>query len=191
MTDAAPRFRQLTLDELDPAQRRVADEIVKFAGGIGGPFNLLLRSADLADLCFKLGSYVLFQTVLPRALVEMAILMRARWSGSELEWWAHRRSALAAGLSPVIADALQLGRRPDALSEDEAAVYDFCVDLLKHDKVADSALEAMRSRFGERGVADLTAIVGFYGLAAMILKVAEVGAPDGTVQLLPVIDLFA
>ncbi len=181
MTDTkTPRFRQLTLEELDAAQRRIADEIVEYAGGIGGPFNLLLRSAELTDLCFRMGSYLLFSTVLPRPLVEMAILIRARWSNADLEWWAHRRMALEAGLPAAIVEALEAGRRPDAMSEDEAAVYALSVELLKHDRVADATVELVKARFGERGVADITGIVGFYGMVSLILKAADVGAPDGS-----------
>ena len=40
-------------------------------------------------------------------LVELAVLIQARMSGSQLEWHAHRRAALESGLADEICDALR------------------------------------------------------------------------------------
>jgi hypothetical protein len=45
------RFKPLTYDRLTPAQKAMADHLL--AGerrGMGGPFNVLLRSPELGDL---------------------------------------------------------------------------------------------------------------------------------------------
>lgn len=189
--DRAPRFAQLRMEELDEAGRRVADEVVKFAGGIGGPFNVMLRSAELADLCFRLGSYVLFGTKLPRRLVELAVLIGARVSGSQLEFWAHRRRALAEGLPDSVIDALAAGRRPEGLDEDEAALFDYCVALAKKGPLDDAVFARARDRFGERGAVDLAAVVGFYGLVTMFLKAGNVYPPaEVPLPLVPMRDPF-
>ena len=62
-----PRFPQLTPEQLNPDQQRVAAEILKVSsGGLGGPYNFLLRSPVLADRVLKLADYLRFNTSVPR-----------------------------------------------------------------------------------------------------------------------------
>jgi 4-carboxymuconolactone decarboxylase len=121
----------------------------------------------------------------------MAVLIAARVSGSQLEWYAHRRAAGEAGLSDAVCDALQAGRRPQAMSEDEAALFDLCTELLRSPEVSDSTFGRAVRSFGERGVVELCYLVGFYGMISLVLKVAEVHAPDGSTPLATVSDPFA
>jgi 4-carboxymuconolactone decarboxylase len=175
-----PRFPQLAPEQLDPEQQRVAAEILKVSsGGLGGPYNFLLRSPVLADRVLKLADYLRFNTSVPRRLNEMAILIQARLWTAQYEWWAHHPLALKAGLAPAIAEALKAGRRPEGMQPDEAAVYDFCVGLSKRQHVSDTTFARARTLLGEQQVVDLVALTGFYAQVSMILNVAEAGIPGG------------
>ena len=175
-----PRFPQLAPAQLDAEQQRVAAEILKVSsGGLGGPYNFLLRSPVLADRVLKLADYLRFNTSVPRRLNEMAILIQARLWTAQYEWWAHHPLALKAGLAPAIAEALKAGRRPEGMQPDEAAVYDFCVELSKRQAVSDATFERARTLLGEQQVVDLVALTGFYAQVSMILIVAEAGIPGG------------
>jgi 4-carboxymuconolactone decarboxylase len=187
---AARRFPQLAIADLDQAQRRAIEPVLAFAGGISGPFNATLRSAELTEKSFALGEHLLFGTTLPRRLVEMAVLIRARFSFSQLEWVAHERRALEETLSPQICAALREGRRPEAMADDEAALYDFSIEMLKAPSVSDATFARAKARFGERGVVELAYLIGFYGMISLVLKVAEVGAPGGSTPLSPMADPF-
>jgi 4-carboxymuconolactone decarboxylase len=184
------RFPQLEPEDLDEDQRRVIEPILRYAGSIGGPFNASLRSPRLTELQFALGSHLLFETGLDRRLTEMAILIGARVSGSQFEWAAHERRGREEGLEPEIIEALRDGRRPEALGEDEAALYDLCVELLTRPAVADATFERAKARFGERGTVEIAHLVGFYGMVALILKLADV-LPDEGAPLAPVEAPFA
>ncbi len=185
MSDVSNRFPQLRVEELDEEQRRAIAPVLQYAGGIRGPFNATLRSPRLTETSFALGTYLLFETVLPRQLTEMAILVAARVSGSRFEWWAHHRRALEEGLDPAICDALRDGRRPDAMSADEAALFDFAVEVLTRPAVGDETFARARDAFGERGVVDLTYLLGFYGMISLVLKVAEEEPPRDGAPLEP------
>ena len=175
-----PRFPQLAPAQLDAEQQRVAAEILKVSsGGLGGPYNFLLRSPVLADRVLKLADYLRFNTSVPRRLNEMAILIQARLWTAQYEWWAHHPLALKAGLAPAIAEALKVGRRPVGMQPDEAAVYDFCVELSKRQAVSDATFARARTLLGEQQVVDLVALTGFYAQVSMILNVAEAGIPGG------------
>jgi len=50
---------------------------------------------------------------------------------------AHATAAERAGLSQPIIAAVADGRRPDRMAEDEAIVYDFCIEVLHNQSVSD------------------------------------------------------
>lgn len=174
------RFKPLSLDQMTPDQKRVADGIVSGPrGGMRGPFNALLRSPELADRAQKLGEYVRFNTSIPPKLNELAILLTARRWTAQYEWYAHSRLAAKAGLDPQVVAAIAEGRRPDSMQADEAAVYDFCKDILDTGEASDSKFNAVVEKFGERGAIDLIGAMGYYSLVSMVLNVDRVPIPDG------------
>src|SRR5262249_12034304 len=128
------RFKPLSQHDMTLDQQRVAQAVASGPrGGLRGPFHALLRSPELADRVRHLGDYVRFESTVPAALRELAILLVARFWSAHYEWNAHRRHAAAAGLDPSIADAIEMGKRPAKLTADEALVYDLVAELL-HDK---------------------------------------------------------
>ena len=181
-----PRFKPLAADEMTDAQRKVYGEIAGGPrGGVRGPFNALLRSPDLADRAQKMGEYIRFNSSLPARLNEFAILITARYWGSQYEWYAHHPLALKAGLSPAVAADLAQSRRPEGMKDDEAAVYDFCKELHEKKSVSDAAYKAALDRFGERGVVDLIGVSGYYTLVSMVLNVDRHPLPGGAPAPLP------
>ena len=72
------RFPQLAVEDLDDEQQRAIAPILEYTGSISGPFNATLRSARLTETSFTLGTYLLFETGIPRRLTEIAILIGAR-----------------------------------------------------------------------------------------------------------------
>jgi 4-carboxymuconolactone decarboxylase len=181
------RFRPLTYEEMTPAQKAMTDRIL--AGerrSMGGPFNVLLRSPEMGDLAQQLGAYVRFRSSLPRRLNELAILITARHWTAQFEWYAHKRAALEAGLSPAIVEAIASGSRPPSMQRDEEVVYNFCAELLDTKQVSDATFRAAIDAVGERGVVDLIGASGYYGLVSMLLNVDRYPLPQGvTPELKP------
>jgi 4-carboxymuconolactone decarboxylase len=178
------RFKQLAEGEMSEAQGKVYREIAGGPrGGVRGPFNALLRSPELAQRAQKLGEYLRFESSLPPRLNELAILVTARHWTSQYEWYAHAQLAAKAGLEASIIGALQAGKRPAAMKEDEAAIYDFCSELHAKKTVSDAAFKAVLDRFGERGIVDLIGVSGYYTLVSMVLNVERVPIPDGAQPL--------
>lgn len=175
------RFPPITPDSMTEEQRRVADAIQSGPRGAGlrGPFNALLRSPDLCDLVQRVGAYVRFASSIPAPLNELAICMAGRKWSAQYEFYAHRRLAIDAGLSPAITDAIAAGRRPDGMSDDETTVYDFANELLSTGQVSETNFNRAQERFNERGVMDLVGAIGYYTLVSMVLNVAQVPLPPG------------
>jgi 4-carboxymuconolactone decarboxylase len=173
------RFKPLTYDEMTPAQKTLIEHVLASPrGGVEGPFNVLLRSPEMGDLGQQFGASR-FSTAVPRRLWELAILVTARHWTAQFEWVAHHRSALQAGLSPAICDAIAEGRRPTAMKPDEEAVYNFSSELLATKQVGDATFKAAKDALGERGVVDLIGVMGWYGTVSMLLNVDRYPLPDG------------
>jgi 4-carboxymuconolactone decarboxylase len=126
-----------------------------------------------------LGAQVRFHSSLPRKLNEFAIIITARYWTAQYEWYAHKRAALEAGLSPAIVEAIAAGKRPTSMQADEETIYTFSDELLKTKQVSDAAFQAAVTAFGERGVVDLIGVIGYYQLVSAILNVDRYPLPEG------------
>ena len=174
------RFRPLTWQEMSPPQQVMVNELLAGKRGtLNGPFNVFLRSPEVGNLAQRLGEQVRFRSSLAPRLNEMAILMTARWWSSQYEWHAHQPLALAAGLSSDVVEALQTGTRPANMAADETVVYDFSTELRDRRRVSDKTFAAAVKAFGEQGVMDLIAVMGYYDIVSMTLNVDGYPLPDG------------
>jgi 4-carboxymuconolactone decarboxylase len=178
---AGNRFRPLTWETMTPEQRTMVEHLLAGPrGGLGGPFNVLLRSPEMGDLAQEFGASMRFLTSIPAKLREMAIILTARHWTSQYEWQAHRRAAAQAGLSESIIQAIAAGRRPDALDAAETVVYNFTTELLNTKQVSDSTFAAAKNLMGERGIVDVIGLMGWYQMVSMLLNVDQYPLPDGT-----------
>jgi len=166
------RFKPLTYDQLTPEQKTLVEHLYAGErGGMNGPFNVLLRSPEVGDQAQKLGAQLRFHSSLNARQRELAIIMTARAWTAQYEWTAHSRLALQAGINKAAVDAIATGKRPTGLQPDEQVVYNFCDELLKTHQVSDAAFHAAVEKLGERGVVDMTALVGYYHLVSMLLNI--------------------
>ncbi len=176
----APRFPQLTFDQLVVYQRPLGEQILGVSSvGLGGPYNPLLRSPVLGQRIFDLLHYLRWNTSVPLRLNEFAILIVARQWRSQVEWFAHAPIAIKAGLAPAIVADLKARRRPDNMQPDEAVVYDFVTELTTARDVSDATFARAKALLGEQQVVDLTAVAGTYIGIAMLLAMARQDVPPG------------
>ena len=172
------RMPEMTLDQMTPAQRSIAEAIMNGPRGrMSGPFNTWLRSPVLADRLQKVGEYVRFNTSLDKRVNEMAILMTAQAWGAQYEWYAHAPLAIKAGLAPEVVKAIGAGRKPENMKDDEAIVWEFSTQLRRDHGVDDAIYARALEKFGEQGIVDLIAVNGYYDVVSMTLNVAHVRAP--------------
>ena len=179
-TGKEPRFPQLSMDELNEAQKPLGEKIMKISSvGIGGPYNTLLRSPVLGQRLFDLFHYLRWETSVPIKLNELAIIVIARQWRSQVEWFAHAPLAAKAGLKAEIIAELKEGKRPSGMAEDEAVVYDFVTELTTTQKVSDETFARAKKVFNDQQIVDLTAVAGNYVMVAMMLAMAEQTVPPG------------
>ena len=139
-----------------------------------------MRVPDHVVPALQIRLHYLNKSVLGPRLTEFAILIGARRWTNNWEWNAHAPAATTAGLKPEIVAALAEGRRPEAMAEDEAIVFDFCTELQDNQSVSDPTYARAVARFGEPGVVEIAAIQGYYTYLAMVMNAARVGVQPNT-----------
>jgi 4-carboxymuconolactone decarboxylase len=184
------RFAPLKAEELNPAQKAWADMIAappRNAKFNNPPYRAYIRNPDLAPRLTAMSEYLRWNTSLPPRLSELAILINARHWTTQYEWFAHYPLAIKGGLDPKVASDIALGKRPDTMKDDEAALYDLVIALYRDKKVSDPVYKAALDKFGERGIMDIIGIIGYYDVTSMTLITMQAGAPNDSVPPLPVL----
>jgi 4-carboxymuconolactone decarboxylase len=183
-----PRFPQLKLEDTSGAQRVLAERMLKETrAGLGGPWNVMLRSPGMAEGMISLYNHFRWKTALPQRLVELGILITAREWSVPYEWFIHYPLAVSQGVSPAVLADLRVGKRPAGMKADEQILYHYAIELLRNHVVSDATFQKAKAQLGEEQVVDLTALVGSYIAIGALLNVGEVKgtATDGP-EFLPI-----
>lgn len=147
--------------------------------GMGGPFAAWLLSPGLADPAQQLGAFLRFESELPAKLRELAILVTARATTAQYEWFAHRPLAEQAGLASAIIEAIRARTLPRFTDADEALTYDVATALNSTRTLDDALYGRALARFGARGMVEFVGLIGYYTMVAMTLNVFDAEVPDG------------
>ena len=174
------RYRELTPSEMNPAQKRVVDQIVAGKRGrFGGPFQLLIRAPEICGLASDLGEHLRWGTSLPDRLSELAIITTARFWRAQYEWYAHAPLAEKAGVPKAAIEAIRTGGAPVFAAQDEALVHRLCSEIFRTQRLSDASFNEAVAALGEAGLVEVIAIIGYYTLIGNTLNVFQVALPDG------------
>ncbi len=176
------RVPTLSYEQLSPEQKVVWDDIVAGPRGkMHGPFFAWLHSPELLSRGQALGLYARYQSSLPPRLSELCILVTSsHWKASG-EWVDHCHIAISQGVDADALEALRKGQPAKFKPDDEQVVYAISQELFKTQKVSDATYKRAIEVLGQRGVLDVIAVLGYYGLIAMTLKTfmfPPEGVPD-------------
>lgn len=178
---AQDRLPPIPAEKMTDAQKKAAAEFAAARNSPPtGPFAVMLRIPELMDLTFKWRQHVQQRSAFDQRLTELVILATARHWSQQYEWNAHHPLAIKAGLKPEIITAIAEGRRPDRMADDEAALYDLVIELLRHHAVSDPTYGRALAMFGEAGIVEATSLSGYYAMLAMVMNTARTSLPAGT-----------
>ena len=177
------RITPPTLEQMTAEQRAVHDAAVAGKRGRMPPPALAwIHSPELAMRTQHLGEFIRYDTIFGPALVEIAILVTARYWRSHYEWWAHRRLAETAGLDAAIINAIRDGKPLPKADEKTQVIHDYAKTLHETKQVPLPLHNRMLAAWGPRGIAEIIGTCGYYTLVSMTLNGFEVGLPDGAVS---------
>lgn len=182
--DERRRFGEMSIDDMNAAQRAVNDWLVDYLRPgqsptptpIGGPMAAFLHSPKLAEIIGRLVTLVFDDLCLPRKMTELAILLTARHWGCNYEFDTHRRYAARFGINSHVVETIALGQRP-LLEGEMSDVFDFVSQLLERGDVSDVVFGRVADRWGRQGAVELIASVGFYTMIAFVLNVDRYPVP--------------
>jgi alkylhydroperoxidase family enzyme len=161
------------------AQGPRAFDLADEHGRLHGPFNALLISPEVGSAVQELGAAIRFKSGFTPRAREIAILEMAVLRSSSFEWYAHERVGKQAGLSDAELAALRDGEPAPTFSPTEALVRATVQTLVRDRDLDDTQFTAIAEALGERVLMDLIALVGYYDLLALSLRVWRTPLPPG------------
>lgn len=152
-------------------QLRVFDAVVESRGKMIRPFEVLLHAPSVAEPLSEVGARLRFAGSLPDHDRELVILTAATVHGCAFEWDSHYSIAIAAGVRQEAIDHLRGGRA--TLTEHEETVISYVRQLCADSTVSPEVFARALETFGQSGVVELTATVGYYTLLAFVMGAVD------------------
>src|SRR5258706_1969490 len=173
------RLPELDESKLTDDQRKIYDEITRVRGQVRGPFAVWLRNAELGEGALKLQDMFAARVQLERRLIQLMILVAARFANAQYAWFIHEPHALQHGISTDVVEAIRERRTPNFTKEDERTVYDITLELNTTHSLSEATFARGMALFGEQRLVELVSGVGFYAMVAMTLNAFDVSVPTG------------
>ena len=175
------RVKEVTSREQVPEEEReFFDQVAALRGEIRLPYSVYLNHPPLAVRKLHLGSYVRFETSLPPGVSEVAICTAAREVDCDFEWYAHSRGATRAGVGEQTLEVIKSRSATMGLDATDALVINLTRQLLNRHRIDDETYGAAVETWGERGVIELVATIGYYVMSACWMNALQIEPPDGT-----------
>jgi 4-carboxymuconolactone decarboxylase len=172
------RIKDFPPEQMTPELNEVLKDVIDGRGYVLTPFKIWVYSPDVAVGMERLGAAVTKGTSLSRREREIAVLMIANHWKAEYVWTNHVRHCLKLGFAPEVVEAIRAGKRPVLEDERERAVYDLCVISLEEGSGSDDVFDRAEKLLGRRGIAEVLAVLGYFGMVAMSLKLHRVPVLD-------------
>ena len=161
-------------DAFSDGTREAVRHIIETRGGsVPPPSGLLTYAEHAGALLSDLVEHLRFHTSLTNAETELAICVSARASNNDYIWNAHTRLGLQEGTREEALHAVDTHGPLEGLTADEALIIRFGRELLEQPAVSEETFNAVRGRYGERGLMELLAVMSVYTMNANILRVVD------------------
>ncbi len=175
-----PRLTPITSKSALPAEHQpVADKVLEVFGHIRGPFSMLLYSPKLAEQLLPLVTFVRQGTVIEPNHRFAAILTAARERDAAYVWAAQVEQAHKNGIRKELIDLIRAKGDPAKLPEDEREIVNYIRQLMRTNRVDQPTFDALKKKYGEQWMVELTATANFFGFVAGICNAFEVAPPEG------------
>jgi 4-carboxymuconolactone decarboxylase len=173
------RLRPIPEDRMTPALEQALAEYRKVRpdglspGRSGGPslWTVYVHVPEILTPLRQLHEQVHVNPRLSQKLVHFIILITARHWTNDI-WTAHDEDVVKEGLSRETVKALEEGRHPKGMPEDEEIMYAFCTELLTNKRVSDATYMKALSTFGEEGVVQTAVTIGLYSYLSLAVNMA-------------------
>lgn len=165
-------------DQVATEHHAIVDGIIGSRGALHGPFSVFLHSPEMAGRVAHLGAYVRFEGTLDMRARVLAAMVVAREFEAEYVWGAQTGSARRQNVPEATITAIRENTLDGVPSED-AMIIEYTRTLLRKHRIPPAMDEAMRKRFGNDQMTQLTGAIGYYSMLAMTVNACELEAAPG------------
>jgi len=123
--------------------------------------------------------------VLSPRFSEIAILVAAREINQQYEWTLHEPAARRAGVTDAVIEAIKYDRGVAGLAAEDSLIIRVGRQLLREHRLSSDLYAEAVQRFGQRGMVELSALIGDYVMAGIMLHAADQHLPPERPALLP------
>ena len=168
------RFQSLAPETLDSLQRSLYQRIAETRrtepdAPLPGPFGPWLIIPEIGQHLCELGHALRYQSQLSRAIMEIGILVTARYWRSNFEWYAHAPMAREAGITDTQIEHIKQGERPLFPESAQQIAFDAATELVENRTLSEPTFERLQLELGEKGSINFVALIGYYlGVSAML-----------------------
>ena len=159
-------------DGLEPEQAELYDWILESRGTLVRPFQVLLHAPRQAEHLARLGHVVRFESGLPGADRELAILATGLAHRCQYVWDTHLDIARREGVRPEAIAHLDGGQ--DDLSSRETAIVDTVRELCSSSSLSTPTYTRVDEELGTEGMVELCVLVGYYTLLGYAMATFDV-----------------
>jgi alkylhydroperoxidase family enzyme len=177
-----PRIPPLPPEEWDDDLRPILDGQLDGTStrlGDNNIFSTLARHKDLFKAWLPFGGHLLWGGTLPARERELLILRTGHNCGSAYEWGQHVRIALAAGVDRAEILRVAAGPAAEGWSAADAVLLRAADELHADAKISEPTWARLAESYDERGLIEITMLVGHYHLVAFALNSLEIDLDAG------------
>ncbi len=152
-------------------------------GALLGPFTPMIHFPEYGAAMLAFNDAISKDSSLPPIVREIAILVTGAHFRARYEIYAHSLVAAGKGLAASKISTICSGERPVDLETDEALVYDITALLISGGQLSDFTYHLALETFGERGVAELTYLIGNYCRVSILLNTYDIAVPEHAITI--------
>jgi len=134
-------------------------------GSVSGPLAWPAYNPGVAKALLDLHNAAVATRELDDYERELAIMVACRETNYMLEWDAHKRSALKAGVPESVLTVVRDNRSLQGLSERDATIIHLGRQLYRDKRVDSATFAAAVDQFGNKGVMDMVAVMNTYAVS--------------------------
>jgi 4-carboxymuconolactone decarboxylase len=186
LPDSYSRLPPVKRADLDEHGKQVFDRVAGTERAVAapGPAGISLYSPQFAEPMHVMNQY-LRDSVIGRRYFELSALVAAREFDQQYEWTGHEAAGLRAGLDQSVIDAVKFNKSVERLPEKESTVIRIGHGLFREHRVSSELFAKAVELFGKQGAFEISAVMGDYAMAAVILNFADQHLPPDRKPMMP------
>jgi 4-carboxymuconolactone decarboxylase len=176
------RYAEIPLEEMTPALKAGYELVVKELGQARGPYKIFIQNPEPMQVVVPVGAYLVNDgSSLSQAERELATnVINGKWLAAYPNY-GHEIVAKAAGLPADKVDALIAGLPTSFHDPRQQVIYELTLALSAPRVIPQGLYDRAVGLLGDRGVTDLTMLLGYFCTTCFTLNAYNV--PAGAVGL--------